>query len=109
MPPRNSISLRTGLSFTDLEADVQGTITARSAESGQVVQPGQPIFTIARQDGRDAVFDVPAQVLARRAAGRHRHRRRSPTTRRSRRRPACGPSRAAGRPGNPHIPVAGRS
>jgi RND family efflux transporter MFP subunit len=28
-----------------------------------VVQPGQPIFTVARQDGRDAVFDVPAQVL----------------------------------------------
>jgi membrane fusion protein, multidrug efflux system len=51
------------LGFTELKANVSGTITARSAESGQVVQPGQPIFTIARQDGRDAVFDVPAQVL----------------------------------------------
>ena len=51
------------LSFTELKANVSGTITARSAESGQVVQPGQPIFTVARQDGRDAVFDVPAQVL----------------------------------------------
>jgi membrane fusion protein, multidrug efflux system len=51
------------LSFTELKANVEGTITARSAESGQVVQAGQPIFTIARQDGRDAVFDVPAQVL----------------------------------------------
>jgi RND family efflux transporter MFP subunit len=49
--------------FTELRANVEGTITARSAESGQVVQPGQPIFTIARTDGRDAVFDVPAQVL----------------------------------------------
>jgi membrane fusion protein, multidrug efflux system len=49
--------------FTELKASVEGTITARSAESGQVVQAGQPIFTIARQDGRDAVFDVPAQVL----------------------------------------------
>jgi RND family efflux transporter MFP subunit len=49
--------------FTELKANVEGTITARSAESGQVVQAGQPIFTIARKDGRDAVFDVPAQVL----------------------------------------------
>jgi membrane fusion protein, multidrug efflux system len=51
------------VSFTELKANVSGTITARSAESGEVVQAGQPIFTIARQDGRDAVFDVPAQVL----------------------------------------------
>ena len=49
--------------FTELKANVEGTITARSAESGQVVQAGQPIFTVARTDGRDAVFDVPAQVL----------------------------------------------
>jgi membrane fusion protein, multidrug efflux system len=49
--------------FTELKANVEGTITARLAESGQVVQAGQPIFTIARQDGRDAVFDVPAHVL----------------------------------------------
>ena len=51
------------VSFTELKANVSGTITARSAESGQVVQAGQPIFTVARQDGRDAVFDVPANVL----------------------------------------------
>jgi len=51
------------LSFTKLKANVSGTITARSAEAGQVVQAGQAIFTVARQDGRDAVFDVPAQVL----------------------------------------------
>ena len=49
--------------FTELKANVEGTITARSAELGQVVQAGQSIFTIARTDGRDAVFDVPAQVL----------------------------------------------
>jgi len=54
---------RDRVGFTELKANVEGTITARSAESGQVVQAGQPIFTIARQDGRDAVFDVPAQVL----------------------------------------------
>jgi multidrug efflux pump subunit AcrA (membrane-fusion protein) len=28
-----------------------------------VVQPGQSIYQVAREDGRDAVFDVPAQVL----------------------------------------------
>ena len=49
--------------FTELRANVEGTITARLAKSGQVVQAGQPIFTVARQDGRDAVFDVSGQVL----------------------------------------------
>lgn len=51
------------VSFTQLKANVTGTITARSAESGEVVQPGQTIFQVARIDGRDAVFDVPAQVI----------------------------------------------
>ncbi len=51
------------LSFTELRANVSGSITARGAESGEVVQPGQMIFQVAREDGRDAVFDVPAQVL----------------------------------------------
>ena len=51
------------VSFTELRANVAGTITARSAESGEVVQPGQTIFQVARIDGRDAVFDVPAQVI----------------------------------------------
>jgi RND family efflux transporter MFP subunit len=51
------------VSFTQLRANVTGTITARSAEAGEVVQPGQTIFQVARIDGRDAVFDVPAQVI----------------------------------------------
>lgn len=51
------------VSFTILTADAPGTVTARSAEPGEVVAPGQPILTIARKDGRDAVFDVPAQLL----------------------------------------------
>ncbi|MFG1464309.1 efflux RND transporter periplasmic adaptor subunit [Xanthobacter sp. DSM 24535] len=49
--------------FTELKADAPGTVTARRAEQGEVVQPGQPIVQVARKDGRDAVFDVPAQVL----------------------------------------------
>ena len=34
-----------------------------AAEPGEVVQAGQLIIRIARKDGRDAVFDVPGQVL----------------------------------------------
>ncbi|WP_239992148.1 efflux RND transporter periplasmic adaptor subunit [Rhodopila globiformis] len=51
------------VSYTVLQADAAGTVTARGAEPGEVVQAGQMIVTIARQNGRDAVFDVPAQVL----------------------------------------------
>ena len=38
-------------------------MTAVGAEPGEVVQAGQMIVQVARQDGRDAVFDVPAQVI----------------------------------------------
>jgi membrane fusion protein, multidrug efflux system len=51
------------VSFTILIADAQGTVTARGAEPGEVVQPGQMIVQLAREGGRDAVFDVPAQLL----------------------------------------------
>ena len=46
-----------------LEADGKGTVTARGAEPGEVVQAGQMIVQLARRDGRDAVFDVPSQLL----------------------------------------------
>ncbi|WP_374545798.1 efflux RND transporter periplasmic adaptor subunit [Rhodoblastus sp.] len=49
--------------YTQLKAGVTGTITRRAAESGEVVQAGQMVFTVARDNGWDAVFDVPAQVL----------------------------------------------
>jgi RND family efflux transporter MFP subunit len=51
------------LSFTELKADASGVVTAVGAEPGEVLQAGQMVARIARQDGRDAVFDVPAQVL----------------------------------------------
>jgi membrane fusion protein, multidrug efflux system len=51
------------VSFTELKADAPGVVTATGAESGEVVQAGQMIVKLARQGGRDAVFDVPAQVL----------------------------------------------
>lgn len=49
--------------FTQLSADAEGVVTAVGAEAGEVVQAGQMIVTLAREGGRDAVFDVPAQVL----------------------------------------------
>lgn len=58
------------LGFTDLRSDVAGVVTARSAEPGEVVQPGQAVVQIAREDGRDAVFNVPARLLVANAAER---------------------------------------
>lgn len=46
------------LSYTDLIADAPGIITARQAEVGQVVQATAPIFSLARDGDRDAVFNV---------------------------------------------------
>jgi RND family efflux transporter MFP subunit len=54
---------RDRVSWTTLTADAPGTVTARGAEPGEVVQAGQMIVRLARQGGRDAVFDVPAQLL----------------------------------------------
>jgi RND family efflux transporter MFP subunit len=51
------------VSYTELMADSAGIVTATSAEPGEVVQAGQVIVRVARQDGRDAVFDVPGQLL----------------------------------------------
>ncbi len=91
------------VSFTELKSTVTGAITARNAEAGEVVQPGQAIFQVAREDGRDAVFDVPAQVL--RAAPPD-----ATIDVDSHRRPVRdreGPrahGRSAGRPRHPHLP-----
>lgn len=51
------------VSFTELKADAPGTITATGPSAGEVVQAGQMIARLARKDGRDAVFDVPAQLV----------------------------------------------
>ena len=51
------------VSYTELRTDAAGTIVARAAEAGEVVQPGQVIFRLARTGGWDAVFDVPARIL----------------------------------------------
>jgi RND family efflux transporter MFP subunit len=54
---------REQLSYTELVADSAGSVTARGAEPGEVVAAGRMIVQVARQGGRDAVFDVPARVL----------------------------------------------
>jgi len=50
------------LSFTELVADASGTVTARGAEPGEVVAAGQMVVQLAREGGRDAVFDFPPRV-----------------------------------------------
>ena len=49
-------------SFTELVADASGTVTARGAEPGEVVSAGQMVIQLAREGGRDAVFDFPLRV-----------------------------------------------
>ena len=51
------------LSYTVLSADAPGAVTAKGAEPGEVVHAGQMIVQLARQGGRDAVFDVPEQLM----------------------------------------------
>jgi len=51
------------VSDTELKVDAAGIVTATGTEPGEVVQAGQMIIRVARKDGRDAVFDVPGQVL----------------------------------------------
>ena len=51
------------LGYTELVADGPGIVTARGAEPGEVVAAGRMIVQLARQGGRDAVFDVPARLI----------------------------------------------
>lgn len=51
------------LGYTTLSADAPGAVTAVGAEPGEVVRAGQMIVQLARQGGRDAVFDVPEQLI----------------------------------------------
>jgi RND family efflux transporter MFP subunit len=51
------------LSYTELFADAPGAVTAVGAEPGEVVRAGQMVVQLARQGGRDAVFDVPEELI----------------------------------------------
>lgn len=52
-------------SNTQLRADVDGVVTARSAEVGQVVDVAQVVYSVAQDGPRDAVFDVYEALLTR--------------------------------------------
>lgn len=56
-------SARERLSYTELRVDAPGIITRRWAEAGQVVAQAQPIYTIARDGPRDAVFNIHEWAL----------------------------------------------
>ncbi len=53
------------LGYTILASDYDGVVASWSAEVGQVVPASQTVVTIARPDVRDAVFDVPDDLLGR--------------------------------------------
>ncbi|MBK5928612.1 efflux RND transporter periplasmic adaptor subunit [Rhodobaculum claviforme] len=55
---------RRRLADTELLADAPGVVVAVGAEAGEVVQPGRRIVQLARDEGKDAVFDVPTSVIA---------------------------------------------
>jgi membrane fusion protein, multidrug efflux system len=54
---------RDHLSDTVLRAGVAGVITARKAETGQVVQSAQTVYSIAQDGPRDAVFQVYESIF----------------------------------------------
>ena len=60
---------RDQLSDTVLRAGVPGVITARNAETGQVVQVAQSVFSIAQDGPRDAVFHVYKSIFITNPAG----------------------------------------
>jgi membrane fusion protein, multidrug efflux system len=55
---------REQFSYTELRAGVTGIVLSRSLETGQVVQAGQSVLTVAQDGPRDAVFNVYEALLA---------------------------------------------
>jgi RND family efflux transporter MFP subunit len=56
-------SANDALGYTALRAESAGVITARNLEIGQVVQVAQPVFALAQDGERDAVFEVYESAL----------------------------------------------
>lgn len=54
---------RANLAYTELRADTDGAITARTADAGEIAAAARPIFVVAADGPRDAVFDVSEQLF----------------------------------------------
>ena len=54
---------RDQIGYTELQADFDGVVTERRAEVGQDVTAGQTIVTVARPEVREAVVDIPEDLL----------------------------------------------
>jgi RND family efflux transporter MFP subunit len=52
------------LAYTRIVAEFDGVVTAVGADVGQVVSPGEMVVTVARPDEREAVIDVPAELVS---------------------------------------------
>jgi RND family efflux transporter MFP subunit len=56
---------RDRLGYSTLASDYDGVITAWHAEAGQVVAAGQQVVSVARPEVREAVFDLPSELVGR--------------------------------------------
>jgi RND family efflux transporter MFP subunit len=56
---------REQLDFTELRATASGAVISVGAWPGEVVQAGRMVVQVALDGGRDAVFDVSAQIINR--------------------------------------------
>ncbi|WP_321505511.1 efflux RND transporter periplasmic adaptor subunit [Breoghania sp.] len=54
---------RNALAYATLAAPFAGVVTERPAENGQVVAAGEPVLTLARSDIREAVVDIPGELV----------------------------------------------
>lgn len=59
----NLANAEEALAFTALYSDASGVVTAVGAEPGEVVAAGAMVVRMARDNGRDAVFDVPERLI----------------------------------------------
>lgn len=51
------------IGYTELHASFDGVVTAWTAEVGQYVSNGQAVVTVARPDIREAVVDIPDELI----------------------------------------------
>jgi RND family efflux transporter MFP subunit len=67
---RSFAVLSNQVSYATLNSDIDGIVTAVSAEAGEVVAAGQTVARIARSGELEAVISVPEQRIAEAKAGR---------------------------------------